>query len=358
MVQSKSLILAKHPVGLPIPGQDLIVQSSEFDLSAPPPPGGVVLKLNYISYDPYQRGRMRPAGSGYMSGFQLNEPLDNNAISTIVTSDNPRFKKGDVVIGYAKFSEYQTLDKSRSDKEEPVGGLSHLDNPLGLDEKIFLGGLGMSGLTAYSSFYEIGKPKKGEVIFISAASGAVGQIVGQLAKREGLLVIGSVGSEKKLDFIKGKLGFDEGFNYKSEDAEGALRRILKRLGKEGIDIYYDNVGGEQLDAAIATASTWARIVSCGSVSQSSKKPEDIHGIKNMPMVTGKRLNIRGFIVFDPDFGPKYREEHQKNVQKWIKDREITIQMEVTDGIDKSAEGLVGMLKGDNFGKAVLKVADL
>ncbi|KAL2069990.1 hypothetical protein VTL71DRAFT_14670 [Oculimacula yallundae] len=358
MVQSKSLILAKNPVGLPIPGEDLVVTSSEFDLSAPPPPGGVILRLNYVSYDPYQRGRMRPAGSGYISGFQLNEPIDNNAISTIVSSDNARFKKGDVVIGYAKFSEYQTVDKSRADKEEPAGGLSILHNPLGLDEKIFLGGLGMSGLTAYSSFYEIGKPKKGEVIFISAASGAVGQIVGQLAKREGLIVIGSVGNEKKLDFIKEKLGFDDGFNYKTEDPEKALRRILKRLGKDGLNIYYDNVGGEQLDAALATASTYARIVSCGSVSQSSKKPNDVHGIKNMPLVTGKRISIRGFIVFDPDMGPKYSQEHHKNMQRWIKDGEIKIQMEVTDGIDKSAEGLVGMLKGDNFGKAVLKVADL
>ncbi|KAH7346618.1 hypothetical protein BKA65DRAFT_281326 [Rhexocercosporidium sp. MPI-PUGE-AT-0058] len=358
MVQSKSLILAKNPVGLPVPGQDLVVTSSEFDISASPPPGGVTLKLNYISYDPYQRGRMRPAGSGYISGFKLNEPLDNNAISTVISSDNPRFKKGDVVIGYAKYAEYQTVDKSRADKEEPAGGLSILKNPLGLDEKIFLGGLGMSGLTAYSSFYEIGKPKKGEVIFISAASGAVGQIVGQLAKREGLMVIGSVGSQKKLDFIKEKLGFDAGFNYKTENAEGALRKILKELGKDGLDIYYDNVGGEQLDAAIATASTFARIVSCGSVSQSSKKPEDTHGIKNMPQVVGKRLSIRGFLVFDPDFGPKYSEEHQKNVQRWIKDGELTIQMEVTDGMDNSADGLVGMLKGDNFGKAVLKVADL
>ncbi|KAH6713708.1 hypothetical protein BKA61DRAFT_47550 [Leptodontidium sp. MPI-SDFR-AT-0119] len=358
MVQSKSLVLAKNPVGLPVPGQDLVITSSEFDILAPPPPGGLILKLNYISYDPYQRGRMRPAGSGYISGYKVNEPLDNNAISTVVSSDNPRFKKGDVVIGYAKFSEYQTVDKTRADKEEPAGGLSILSNPLGLDTKIFLGALGMSGLTAYSSFYEIGQPKKGEVIFISAASGAVGQIVGQLAKREGLKVIGSVGSQKKLDFIKKKLCFDGGFNYKTEDAEGALKRILGELGREGLDIYYDNVGGEQLDAALATASTFARIVSCGSVSQTSKKEGETHGINNMPLVVGKRLRIRGFLVFDPDFGPKYREEHQTNVQKWIKSGEITVQMEVTDGIDNSADGLVGMLKGDNFGKAVLKVADI
>lgn len=258
MVQSKSLVLAQHPVGLPVAGQDLVITTSDVDINAHPP-GGVVLKVNYISYDPFMRGRMRPAGSGYISGFQVDQPVTNNGISTVVSSDNSRFKAGDVVIGYVNFSEYQVVDKSRADKEERAGGISILQNPLGLDEKLFLGALGMSGLTAYSSFYEIGLPKKGEVIFISAASGAVGQIVGQLAKREGLTVIGSVGSQKKLDFIKEKLGFDSGFDYKTEEPEVALRRILGELGREGLDIYYDNVGGEQLDAAIAMASTWARI---------------------------------------------------------------------------------------------------
>jgi len=301
---------------------------------------------------------VRPSTSSYIGGFVLGEPINNNAISTVVKSDNPRFKPGDVVIGYSNFSEYVAVEKARADKEETAGGLSVLSNPLDLDPKVFLGALGMPGLTAYASFYEIGKPKKGEVIFISAASGAVGQIVGQLAKREGMVVIGSVGSQAKLDFIKEKLGFDGGFNYKVGEPEAELSRVLKELGKEGVDVYYDNVGGEQLDAALALLNTFGRIVSCGSVSQTSKKPEEQYRIKNMPLVVGKRLTIRGFIVFDQDMGPKYREEHQKNLQRWIKDGEITVQMSVTDGIDNSAEGLVGMLKGDNFGKAVLKIADI
>ena len=202
---------------------------------------------------------MRPNTSSYVAGYVLGEPINNNAISTVVKSDNPRFKEGDVVIGGSNFSEYVVLSKERADKEETAGGLSLLKNPLDLDPKVFLGALGMPGLTAYASFYEIGKPKKDEVIFISAASGAVGQIVGQLAKREGMVVIGSVGSQEKLDFIKVKLGFDAGFNYKTEKAEEALKRVLGELGKTGLDVYYDNVGGEQLDAALGALNNFGRV---------------------------------------------------------------------------------------------------
>lgn len=259
MVFSKSLILAKNPTALPIIGEDLIVKASEVDILSPPPDGGIILKTAMLSYDPYQRGRMRPAGSGYMGGFPLGTPITNNSISRVVSSSSPRFKAGDVVVGNAAFSEYQVIPAEAAAKSQAQGGFDVLNNPLDLDPMLFLGALGMSGLTAYSSFYEIGKPKKGEVIFISAASGAVGQIVGQLAKREGLTVIGSVGSDEKLNFIEKELGFNSGFNYKNEKAEDALKRILKELGKDGVDIYYDNVGGEQLDAALAVLNPWGRI---------------------------------------------------------------------------------------------------
>jgi NADPH-dependent curcumin reductase CurA len=263
MVQNKSLVLAKNPVGLPVPGSDLLITTSEFDVNATPPEGGLVVKTNYLSFDPYQRGRMRPGTGLYTTGYKLNQPIDNNAISTVISSSNPRFKAGDVIIGTAKFSEYQVIPKERADVEQAPGGgnggISVLKNELGLNPLVFLGALGMPGLTAYSSFYEIGKPKKGEVIFISAASGAVGQIVGQLAKREGLKVLGSVGSDEKLKFIKEELDFDGGFNYKKEKPDEALKRLLGELGEEGLNIYYDNVGGEQLDAALGALGTFGRI---------------------------------------------------------------------------------------------------
>lgn len=164
-----------------------------------------------------------------------------------------------MVIGTSNFAEYVVVGPEKAAKEQPDGGLSLLENPLGLDPTIFLGALGMPGLTAYSSFYAIGKPVKGETIYISAASGAVGQIVGQLAKREGLVVIGSVGSDEKLKYITETLGFDGGFNHKKESPAKGLGRVLGELGKEGIDIYYDNVGGETLDAALVVFNLFGRI---------------------------------------------------------------------------------------------------
>lgn len=270
MALNKALVLASHPTALPIPGTDLKITTTEFDPTTPPPPGGLILKTNHLSYDPYMRGKMKPPNpSTYTAGFSLNSPISNFAISTVLSSSNPRFKTGDILLGTSLFQEFVTISKERADKSQPAG-FDILENPLGLDPKVFLGALGMSGLTAYSSFYEIGKPKKGETIFISAASGAVGQIVGQLAKREGLKVLGSVGSDEKLRYIKEELGFDGGFNYKSEDPPEALKRLLREAGSEGLNIYYDNVGGEQLDAAIAAMSTFGRISKFCSVSLSMR----------------------------------------------------------------------------------------
>jgi hypothetical protein len=258
MVENKALILAKYPVGYPVPGQDLTITTSQIDITTPPE-GGVVLKTNYVSYDPFLRGKMRQNFKSYVVPFQLNAPLTNNAISTVVASDNARFKNGDVVVGNSDFAEYTAVPKERADKDATAGGLSILNNPLDLDPAIFLGALGMSGLTAYSSLYAIGKPERGQTIFVSAASGSVGQIVGQLAKREGMTVIGSVGSDDKLKFAKESLGFDAVFNYKTESPAEGLARTLKELGKDGLDIYYDNVGGETLDAALAVMNNFGRV---------------------------------------------------------------------------------------------------
>lgn len=258
MVENKTLVLAKFPVGYPVVGEDLTIRTSQIDVTTPPE-GGLILKTNYVSYDPYLRGKMRQNFKSYVPSFQLQAPLNNNAISTVVASDNPRFQKGDVVIGTSDFAEYASITRERADKDQATGGFSILDNPLGLDTEIFLGALGMSGLTAYSSLYEIGKPEKGQTIFVSAASGSVGQIVGQLAKREGLTVIGSVGNDSKLKFAKEILGFDAVFNYKTESPADGLARTLKELGKDGLDIYYDNVGGETLDASLAVMNTFGRI---------------------------------------------------------------------------------------------------
>jgi NADPH-dependent curcumin reductase CurA len=366
MPTNKTLIFKKVPSGFPIAGQDLVIEDRGFDPSAAPPPGGLTLSILYASFDPYQRGRMRPAGSkSYSPPYDLDGPIPNSTVAKVLKSDAEGYQPGDLVIAFLPIAEYATL------KKEELGAVQRkVTNPHGLkDLGLFLGPLGMPGLTGWSSLHEIGKPKKGETIFISSAAGAVGQVVGQIAKREGLKVIGSVGDDQKLEFITKELGFDGGFNYKKEKALDAL----ERLAPEGIDIYYENVGGEQLEAALEKMNQHGRIVACGMVSSDERKggmkadreqisqynlkPEDRYGVRNLFHVVSKRITMQGFIVGDADFGPKYAKEHQEKMAQWLADGSVQAKIHVTEGIDNAAEGLIGMLHGKNFGKAVIKIKD-
>lgn len=302
----------------------------------------------------------------------------------MILSDHPDFAPGDVIIGSLRFEEYSSLTEG----EIPTLKVRKLVNPYNLDPKIFLGALGMTGLTAYSSFYGIGQPVRGETIFISAASGAVGQVVGQLAKREGLKVIGSVGSEEKLKFITEELDFDGGFDYKKEKPAEALKRLVPG----GVDIYYENVGGEMLDAALEAMNHWGRIgecscffhpvplvysfwsfvahdqpevdgrhnlVACGMISQyNNSSASDTYAVKNLGLVVPKRIKLQGFIVADANMGPKYTAEHQENVAKWIHEGVFKTKISTTYGIENGVKGFLGLLKGENFGKAVLEIAPL
>lgn len=350
-MQNKGLIFKSVPLGWPVPGENLAIEAREFDLDASSPEDGIMTKNCYISFDPYQRGRMRaPDVKSYVPAFALGQPLYNHGVAKVLKSGNKKFTAGDIVVGMLPIEEYSNLSGEVTNTK-----IRKLENPLGLDPKLYVGALGMPGLTAYSSFYAIGEPKKGETIFISAASGAVGQAVGQLAKHEGLTVIGSVGSDEKLNFIKKELHFDGGFNYKKEKPSDALAR----LAPKGIDIYYENVGGEQLDAAIAAMTNYGRIIACGMISQYNiDAAEDRYGVRNLAMVVGKRLKIQGFVVSDSEMGPRYAAEHRKNIAQWIHDGTFVAQQSITTGIDNAIEGFLGMLKGDNFGKAVLTIAEL
>ncbi|KAG9188208.1 hypothetical protein G6011_02131 [Alternaria panax] len=351
MVQNKGLIFKNVPEGWPKPGQDLAVEARDIDLDQKLPDGALLVKNFYASFDPYQRGRMHaPDAKSYVPPFELGQPITNRSIFKVVKSNSDKFKEGQTLItmGISPIEEYSVFDK------DAVANCIELENPYNLDPKYFLGPLGMPGLTAWSSFYEIGQPKKGETIFISAASGAVGQLVGQLAKHEGLTVIGSVGDDKKLEFITKELNFDAGFNYKKEKAADALAR----LAPNGIDIYYENVGGEQLEAAINTLNDFGRIVACGMISQYNAKPGEQYPITNLMQVVAKRLTIRGFIVSDENMGPKHHKEHQEKLQKWLSEGTFKAKISVTEGIDNAVDGFIGMLEGKNFGKAVLQIADL
>ncbi|KAL4970364.1 MDR family NADP-dependent oxidoreductase [Aspergillus stella-maris] len=344
MATNKALIFKKIPEGYPVPGEHLALESAAYDANAPAPKDGVFLQSLYTSFDPYMRGRMRSAEiKSYAPPFYLDKPIESATIAKVLRSNNGSFKEGDLILGRLPIQEYIAVEA-----DELSSRIRPLDNPLGIEDvRVFLSALGMPGLTAYSSLYEIGQPKKGETIFISAASGAVGQLVGQLCKHEGLKVIGSVGSDEKLDYILKDLGFDGGFNYKKEKPGDALAR----LAPNGIDIYYENVGGEHLEAALNALNNFGRVVVCGMISQYNSAP---YPIKNISYVLTKRLTMRGFIVGDAGMGDKYTKEHQENVQKWIKDGSFKNLIHETVGIDNAAEGLVGIFYGKNLGKAVLK----
>lgn len=263
MVANKAFVYKAVPSGWPEPGKDLAIESTDFDLDADPPKNGFTTKNLYAAFDPSQRGRMRdPKIWSYSPAMEPGKPVQSvSVIGKVLKSDNAGFKEGDLVIlwmgyteSYSRIPEEDTHPANDTNRKTPRA--ADVFKPAhGVPITAYIGALGMTGMTAYGSLHEIAEPKKGEVIWVSGAAGAVGQVVGQIAAREGLNVIGSVGDDKKLEFLTKELGFTSGFNYKKEKPEDAL----KRLAPDGIDIFYDNVGGEQLDVALAHINVHGRI---------------------------------------------------------------------------------------------------
>ncbi|KAF9428558.1 hypothetical protein BGZ94_001949 [Podila epigama] len=342
MVHNKSVVFLKHPTEFPVVGEHFAVQAKE--LNAQLQPSDVLLKNLFISLDPYMRGRMRDTDKSYTAGFQIGKPLNGSGVSEVIESKNDAFPVGTIVTGFVNWAEYSVVPGAQ--------GLRALPNAR--DSKIplsaYIGVLGMPGMTAYSSLKIIGQPKAGETIFISAASGAVGQLVGQLAKHQGLRVIGSAGSDDKVEYLTRDLKFDAAFNYK----KGNILENLQKLAPKGIDIYYENVGGEQLEAALEVMNTHGRVIACGMISQyNTQKP---YGIRNLFHVIGKRITIRGFIV--SDFEKECGADFARDVGSWLVKGEIIYKEDIAEGIDNAPAAFVGMLQGRNFGKQVVKIADL
>ena len=353
MVRNKALIFKAIPDGMPEAGKHLVVEDIGFDPSSAPA-NSAILKVFYASFDPYLRGKMRDSSvKSYSAPFELGAPLQNSIIGKVIMSSHSRLSEGDLVKTYGPIAEWMLLTAEQL--EEPKEGqpplVQILSNPHNVPILDFLGALGMPGITAYSSFYEIGRPQRGETIFISAASGAVGSLVGQLAKHQGLRVIGSVGDDEKLGYITSELGFDAGFNYKKEKPADALAR----LAPDGLDIYYDNVGGETFQAALEKLNNFGRVVCCGMISQYNLAPADKYRYGGLEAIFARRLKIQGFIQADPDFAPKYGKEHQEKVSKWIAEGSFVTKTHVTKGMDDAPEGLLDLFRGKNFGKAVLEV---
>ncbi|CAH7666231.1 hypothetical protein BY996DRAFT_4634577 [Phakopsora pachyrhizi] len=338
--------------GYPIEGQHIRYYDSEqLDTDSIELRGGVLLRNIVVSIDPYQRGRMRdPKTKSYASAYELNKPIFNFGVGRVIRSDNSNFKLGDEIfsseIGY---EEYTVL--SEDQLRSPFIKVINLDHLPKLSYAKWLGAAGMPGFTAFYGLYEIGKPKKGETIFISAASGAVGQVVGQLAKREGLKVIGSCGSDDKAEFLKNQLEFDHVFNYKTS-------KTLEELQKfGGVDIYWENVGGETLDDVLVSAKVGARIIACGMISQYNISGEP-YGVRKLTNIVSKSITMKGFIVLDKEIWNKSNsEKFYSSIPKLLDDGKIKTKEDITIGLDKSIESLIGIFKGQNFGKALVEIWD-
>jgi len=319
---------------------DMEIKVGKIKLEAPKGSGAFLVKNLYLSCDPYMRGRMRDVHDSYIPSFVPGQPFEGFGVSKVIDSDHPNFKPGDLVSGITGWEEYSLIHRTEQlRKIQP-------DDDIPLSYHVGL--LGMPGFTSYAGFFEVCTPKKGEYVFVSAASGAVGQLVGQLAKLHGCYVVGSAGTSQKIDLLKNKLGFDEAFNYKEEpDFDAALKRYFP----QGIDIYFDNVGGEMLDAALDNMRVHGRVAICGVVSQQDfSKPRGIY--KWLNLIT-KSIKMQGFLQHDYlHLYPSFMEHVIGN----YKQGKIVVIEDMNEGLESAPAAFVGLFHGKNVGKQVIRVA--
>jgi NADPH-dependent curcumin reductase CurA len=327
-VKSREWRLAARPQGLP---KDSDFELAEVDVGDPGD-GELVVRNAFMSVDPYMRGRMNDVKS-YVPPFQIGEPLYGAAVGEVVASRNERFTEGDWVSHQLGWRELTVSDGR---------GMLKVD-PSVAPPQAYLSVLGMIGLTAYVGVLDTAQPKEGETVFVSGAAGAVGSLAGQIARIKGCHVIGSAGSDEKVAWLRDELGFDRAFNYKT----ASLREELA----DGIDVYFDNVGGEHLEAAIFALRTYGRIVACGSISRYNDA-EPRPGPRNMHMVTTKRLRMQGFIVFDHN--DRYA-EFARDASAWLRDGSLKYRETIVEGIEHAPEAFVGLLEGENIGKMLVKL---
>jgi NADPH-dependent curcumin reductase CurA len=326
--------LASRPVGWPTPANFALV-----DVEVPEPgPGQVLVRNTYLSVDPYMRGRMNDVKS-YVPPFQVGQVLDGGAMGEVIASGSDQVPVGATVVHNFGWRELALFDAKYAQVVDP----SATPSPA-----TYLGALGIPGLTAYVGLIDIANMHEGDVVFVSGAAGAVGSIAGQLAKMRGASrVIGSAGSAAKVKHLTEDLGFDAAFNYK----DGPTRPQLKRLAPDGIDVYFDNVGGEQLEASIAALNRFGRVAVCGAISQYNES-EPV-GPRNMALIITKRLTLRGFIVLDHnDRQAAFVEE----VGGWLREGKVKFEETVVDGLENAPDAFLGLLRGENLGKMLVKIA--
>jgi hypothetical protein len=331
--QNREVHLKSRPEGVP--------KQENFDVvevSVPAPSDGEFLVENeWMSVDPYMRGRMRD-GESYVESFKLDEVMDGGCVGKVTRSLHPDFKEGDYVLGNKGWRDHWISDGEGIRKID-VGKVA---------ASSYLSVLGLTGFTAYVGLLEIGGLKDGETVFVSAASGAVGSIVCQIAKIKGCRVIASSGSEEKLAWLTSKAQVDEALNYREVDNISAA---LKDLCPDGIDVYFDNVGGEHLEGAIDQMNDFGRIVCCGAISgYNAENPAP--GPKNLFKIIGKRLRVQGFIARDH---LDQQEHFAEEMTGWIKSGDIVWEETVTEGLENSPEAFISLFKGDKMGKALVKL---
>jgi len=331
-ITSREIRLASRPKGIPTADNFTLAQTE----LEPLPEQQVLVRNLFMSVDPYMRGRMNE-GKSYVPPFELGQPLEGGAVGEVIESRAKGFKPGDAVVSNYGWREYFIA----SPKElHPV---SREIQPL----SVWLGALGMTGLTAWAGL-QLVEVKAGDVIYISGAAGAVGNVAGQLAKLRGCRVLGSAGSAEKVRFLRAECGFDSAFNYKA----GPVREQLKLAAPDGIDVYFDNVGGGTLEAALSTLRVHGRIIACGGISgYNEEKPRP--GPSNLMNMVAKRLTMKGLIVLD---WLHRRGEFEKEVGGYFRSGKLKNKETVVNGIEQATGAFIGLFQGQNVGKMVVKVA--
>lgn len=328
-----TILLQKRPVGKPKLSDFAIVSEEKPQIQS----GELLLKTNYVSVDPYLRGRMSDSKS-YVASFQLQQPISSGIIAEVVESQHSGFSKGDFVSGLLEWKEYQKSTGT---------GLVKIDTTKA-PQSAYLGILGMTGLTAYLGLSEIGKPQKGETVVVSGASGAVGSVVGQIAKIKGCRVIGIAGTDEKVELLTQKFGFDHAINYNKTDN---ITEDIAKACPNGVDVYFDNVGGAISDAVLLHINKFARIVVCGAISvyNETSAPKSI---SVQPFLVKNSALMQGFIV--NDYASKFHEA-LKQLSTWLADGKLSYIETIVEGFDHIPQAFIDLFDGKNKGKMVVKI---
>jgi NADPH:quinone reductase len=337
---NRRIILALRPTGMPSVDNFRIV-----DAEMPrPAEGEVLLKTLYLSVDPYMRGRMNE-GKSYVAPFELNEMITGGVVSEVVESRSGHFQMGDIVAGYLGWELYSV---AKGD-DRAAGSLTKVDQAFA-PITTALGILGMPGLTAYFGLLDVGRPAAGETVVVSGAAGAVGMVVCQIAKIKGCRVVGIAGSDEKNKYLMDELGVDAAVNYKTS---GDLRRSLKDACPRGVDVYFDNVGGEISDSVMTLINHGARIVICGQISLYNLERPDVGPRAQLPLLIKSAL-MQGFIV--SDYAARFP-EGVSQLGRWLAEGQLKNAENIIEGFENAPRAFLGLFAGENTGKQLVRVAE-